>query len=68
VALVTVENFIICNRCSKRVKPPQNDGWLVLMVTAPDGANIADCLGHLCDDCRVWLVKIINEGMRKIIQ
>jgi len=58
---MSIETKVICEGCGESVKPPMNRGWLAVMVTAPDGANFADCLAHLCDSCkadfRQWLAK-----------
>jgi hypothetical protein len=64
------ENFVICNRagCGKRVTPPENGGWVVLLVVSPDGMNLADSLGDLCTDCRVDLMKFVNTPRKSIIQ
>jgi hypothetical protein len=60
------ENFVICNRCGARVQPPQNSGWVVLLVVAPDGMNLADSLGDLCGDCRVDLMRFVNTSPKKV--
>jgi len=64
------ENFVICNRagCGKRVSPPDNAGWVVLMIVSPNGLEFADSLGDLCPDCRVDLMKFVNAPRKSIIQ
>jgi hypothetical protein len=56
---MTINTEVECNRCGDKEKPPKNAGMLVLMVTAPDGMNLSDSLGHLCIGCR-------HEVMRDI--
>jgi hypothetical protein len=50
---VTIKTTIQCNRegCGNEVQPPQNAGWAVVMVTAPDGQNVSGVLGHFCLEC-----------------
>jgi hypothetical protein len=60
------ENYVVCNRCSKRVKPPENAGFVTLMVFGPDGINWVDSLGDLCGDCRVGLMQFVNALPKQI--
>jgi len=60
---MTVKTTVKCNRagCENEVVVPQNAGWGIVMVTAPDGQNVAGVLGHMCLECtadyRMWLAQ-----------
>jgi hypothetical protein len=62
------ENFVICNRagCGKRVSPPDNAGWVVLMIVSPNGLEFADSLGDICIDCRAELMRFVNTSPKKV--
>ena len=66
------ENFVVCNRagCGKRVSPPENAGWVSLMVVAPNGIQFADSIGDLCAECRGDVMRFINteRDKRRIVQ
>ena len=60
---MTVETTVKCNRagCDHKVQMPANAGWALVMITGPDGQNVAGVLGHMCLECtadyRMWLAQ-----------
>lgn len=65
---MTIKTMIKCNRegCPNEVKPPENAGWAVVMVTAPDGQNVAGVLGHFCLECTADLRQWTAQPKRLI--
>lgn len=59
---MTRENFVICNRCKERVKPPMNAGWIAILRIAPDGLNFSDVLADLCQECGEELEQWVLKG------
>jgi len=64
---MTLDNNVICDSCGMRTKPPRNGGWVAFMVTAVDGLQFSDCMGHVCDECKIDLRRWL-EAQRKAFE
>ena len=62
---MTVETKVICNGCGAEEKPPRNSGWVGLMILGQDGITFVDCLGHLCDSCKIDMRRWMQERKEK---
>lgn len=70
---MTAKIVVSCNRCGVEIENPPavgmrpgNAGWIVLSVTADDGASLAGSLGHLCFECRQDLEAWLRKGPSRI--
>lgn len=61
---MTITNIIECDFCHKAVNPPENVGWVSLMVTGPDGIQFVNCYGHACIECSKDFKRKIDAARR----
>lgn len=77
---MTIHTKIECNGCGVQVEPnlptamrhAATSGWLNIGIVGPDGINIVDVLGHLCESCKIdykrWLEQHRAEADKRKLQ